>query len=219
MLFRKKIFYALSFLVFIFLKSSIGVVYSQNIYECDSYCRNKLKNKSERNLPKKLYIQTKNFKNYRKKHRLRIVTGNYDSENLNILNNSLYFIYSGWGFGLNSFKYEMISSENNYSVYSTSLELSYTFGDKWTYTFSTNIVSDGEAKISNSDGEFLSNIVSSNSFSSIFGLDFTLFEILIGMRQENIIYKNFYNKSNKDALDSDFRIDGKQFILGIGKSF
>ena len=100
-----------------------------------------------------------------------------------------------------------------------SLELSYTFGDKWTYTFSTNIVSDGEAKISNSDGEFLSNIVSSNSFSSIFGLDFTLFEILIGMRQENIIYKNFYNKSNKDALDSDFRIDGKQFILGIGKSF
>ena len=31
-------------------------------------------------MPNKLYIQTKNFKNYRKKHRLRIVSGNYANQ-------------------------------------------------------------------------------------------------------------------------------------------
>ena len=87
-----------------------------------------------------------------------------------------------------------------------------------TLTFSSNIISDGTPKL-NSDGEFLSNSVSSNTFSSIIGLDFTFIELLIGMKQENIIYKNFYNKNNKDTLNSDFQINGEQFIVGIGKSF
>ena len=209
----------ISFLFIVLIISSFTAVYSQNIYECGNFCRNKLKKQSEHDLPKRLYIQTKNFKNYRKKHRLRIVSGNYDSENINIINNSLYFIYSGWGLGLNSFKYEMLSSGNEYSINKNSLELSYTFGDKWTLTFSSNIISDGTAKIKNSDGEFLSNSVSSNTFSSIIGLDFTFIELLIGMKQENVIYKNFYNKNNKDTLSSDFQINGEQFIVGIGKSF
>ena len=110
------------------------MIYSQNVYECGSFCRNKLSKKSERILPNKLYIQTNNFKNYRKKHRLRIVSGNYEAENINISTNSLYFIYSGWGLGVNSFKYTLISSENDYSIKKNSLEVSYTFGDKITFT-------------------------------------------------------------------------------------
>ena len=175
--------------------------------------------KSERILPNKLYIKTENFKNYRKKHRLRIVSGNYDAENINISNNSLYFIYSGWGLGINSFKYVLISSENDYSIKNNSLEVSYTFGDKITFTLSTNIISSGEAVIKNSDGEFLSSNVSANSYSGIFGIDFLVFEILLGIREENIVYKNFYNKNSLDTLESDFQISGKQFQIGIGRSF
>ena len=86
------------------------MIYSQNVYECGNFCRNKLSKKSERILPNEIYIKTENFKNYRMKHRLRIVSGNYEAENINISNNSLYFIYSGWGLGVNNFKYALISS-------------------------------------------------------------------------------------------------------------
>ena len=58
-----------------------------------------------------------------------------------------------------NFEYDLISSENNYTVKNNSLELSYTFGDKITFTLSTNIVSSGEAVIKNSEGEFLSSNV------------------------------------------------------------
>ena len=210
-----KVFYLFLFLFF----HSFVVIYSQNVYECGSFCRNKLSKKSERILPNKLYIQTKNFKNYRKKHRLRIVSGNYEAENINISNNSLYFIYSGWGLGVNNFKYALISSGNDYSIKNNSLEVSYTFGDKITFTLSTNIISSGEAVIKNSDGEFLSSNVSANSYSGIFGIDFVFFEILLGIREESIVYKNFYNKNSLDTLDSDFQINGKQFQIGIGRSF
>ena len=85
--------------------------------------------------------------------------------------------------------------------------------------FSTNIISSGEAVIKNSDGEFLSSNVSANSYSGIFGIDFEIFEILLVIREENIVYKNFYNKNSLDTLDSDFQISGKQFQIGIGRSF
>ena len=195
------------------------MIYSQSVYECGSFCRNKLNKRSNSILPKKLYIQTENFKNYRKKHRLRIVSGNYEAENINISNNSLYFIYSGWGLGVNNFKYALISSENDYSIKNNSLAVSYTFGDKITFTLSTNIISSGEAVIKNSDGEFLSSNVSANSYSGMFGIDFVIFEILIGIRKENIVYKNYYDKNSLDTLDSDFQISGKQFQIGFGRSF
>ena len=134
-------------------------------------------------------------------------------------NNSLYFIYSGWGLGFNNFKYVLISSQNDYSIKNNSLEVSYTFGDKITFTFSTNIISSGEAVIKNTDGEFLSSNISANSYSGIFGIDFVVFEILLGIREENIVYKNFFKKNSLDTLDSDFQISGKQFQIGIGRSF
>ena len=164
-----KVFFLFLFVFF----HSFSVIYSQNVYECGSFCRNKLSKKSERILPNKLYIKTENFKNYRKKHRLRIVSGNYEAENINISNNSLYFIYSGWGLGVNSFKYALISSQNDYSIKNNSLEVSYTFGDKITFTLSTNIISSG-GRIKNSDGEFLSSNISTNSYSGIFGIDFVV---------------------------------------------
>ena len=46
-----------------------------------------------------------------------------------------------------------------------------------------------------------------------------VFEILLGIREENIVYNNFYNKNSLDTLDSDFQISGKQFQIGIGRSF
>ncbi len=88
-----------------------------------------------------------------------------------------------------------------------------------TLTLSANIISNGEAIIKNPDGDFLSSSVSSNSYSGVFGIDLTLLEVLIGMRKENIEYKDFYNKTNQDALNSDFQIKGEQFIIWIGKSF
>jgi len=41
----------------------------------------------------------------------------------------------------------------------------------------------------------------------------------LGIREENIVYKNFYKKNSLDTLDSDFQISGKQFQIGIGRSF
>ena len=69
--------------------------------------------------------------------------------------------------GVISFKYALISSENDYSVKNNNLEASYTFGDKITFTLSTNIISSGKAVIKNSDGEFLSSNVSAYSYSCL----------------------------------------------------
>ena len=47
-----------------------------------------------------------------------------------------------------------------------------------------------------------------------------LTEILIGMREDNIIYKEFTSKTNKNKiLENDFEIKGKLWIFGLGISF
>ena len=51
-------------------------------------------------------------------------------------------------------------------------------------------------------------------------LQSSFIEILIGMREDNIVYKEFTSNKNKNkSLENDFEIKGKLWIFGLGISF
>ena len=62
--------------------------------------------------------------------------------------------------------------------------------------------------------------VEGSSNFGILGIPFSFIEILIGMREDNIIYKEFTSNTNKNkSLENDFEIKGKLWIFGLGISF
>ena len=103
----------------------------------------------------------------------------------------------------------------------SSLDLSLTFGKDWTIQLGKGYVYSGNGEISFFDSNQISTKkVEGSSNFGVLGIPFSFIEILIGMREDNIIYKEFTSKTNKNKiLENNFEIKGKLWIFGLGISF
>ena len=156
--------------------------------------------------------------------RFRFLYGSLSVETATSTNNSISFIWNGWGFGQTNENYLDDRTSETLEFQTQFIELSYTFDlseliyDSLTMTLGAGVPS-GEAKITSSTNtEYNSSTVSGFTLISVFGIEFSDFEILAGFRLNNITYTEF-ESSSLNTLSGDYTAWGGQPMLGLGYSF
>jgi len=155
---------------------------------------------------------------------LRLLYGSLSVETATSTNTSIAFIWNGWGLGQTNESYLDERTGEKLEFQTQYIELSYTFDlseliyDSLTMTLGAGMPS-GEAKITTSTNtEYSSSTVSGYTLFSVFGIEFSYFEILAGFRLNNIKYSEF-ESSSANTLGGDYTAWGGQPMLGLGFSF
>jgi len=168
---------------------------------------------------KKLKIETEPHS-----FRFRFIYGSLSVETATSSNTSIAFIWNGFGLGLTNENYldertgEKLEFQTQFTELSYTVDLSELIYDSLTMTLGAGIPS-GEAKITSSTNtEYKSSTVSGYTLFSVFGIEFSYFEILAGFRLNNIKYSEF-ESSSANTLDGDYSAWGGQPMLGLGFSF
>ena len=156
--------------------------------------------------------------------RFRFLYGSFSVETATSTNNSISFIWNGWGLGQTNENYLDERTSETLDFQTQFIELSYTFDlseliyDSLTMTLGAGMPS-GEAKIiSSTNTEYNSSTVSGFTLFSVFGIEVSYFEILAGFRLNNITYSEF-ESSSSNTLSGDYTAWGGQPMLGLGYSF
>jgi len=154
----------------------------------------------------------------------RFMYGTLTIETATSTNTSITFFWNNWGLGLTNEYYLDDRTSEDLEFHNQFTELSYTFDlskliyDSLTMTLGAGIPS-GDAKITTSTGtEYNSSIVSGFTLFSVFGIDFSDFEILAGFRLNNVTYSEF-ESSSSNTLSGEYTAWGGQPMIGLGYSF
>ena len=171
----------------------------------------KLKKYYRERLKEEEYKESKLF-NYRVRALLGILPGE-----ANVSNNSILFICSNYGFGINQSLNEITSSSNNkYKMTNSSIDLSYTFGNLWDLTAGIGYVFEGKGEISipSSATKYETKNVSGFGFFGTFGREWFSIETLIGMRFDRSSYSQFKstNKSEVVSIEETLSVSSIKWI-------
>ena len=169
---------------------------------------------------KKLKIETETHS-----FRLRLLYGSFSVETAKATDTSIALIWNGWGLGQTNENYlddrtgEKLEFQTQFTELSYTFDLSELIYDSLTMTLGAGMPS-GEAKITTTDTNAVHNssTVSGYTLFSVFGIEFSYFEILAGFRLNNIKYSEF-ESSSASTLDGDYTVFGGQPVVGLGLSF
>jgi len=165
--------------------------------------------------------QSKDYQNikYPSKIRFRYLTGTYTSETQEAVSSISSIIWDGVGIGQSVLKYKTSHSEKTVDLENTMIDLSYTFGDEYTLTLGNSAVYSGKFIGTTSDGQkYNSTNVFGYGHFSIFGVEYGIFEILLGYQFIKYAYLDL--KSESTAIYwSSFNDSGSLYLLGIGIVF
>ena len=151
--------------------------------------------------------------------RIRGLSGTYTSDSQELTSTTAIIIWDRLGIGQSVFKDKSSISGDIYDVENTLIELSYTFGDKFTLNFGGRAVTKGKLTITSSDSEiFNSSKVDGFGYSSILGYDFGIFEILVGFQYTNYLFTEFETASLSTNW-ADFQDSQELYVTGIGFAF
>ena len=151
--------------------------------------------------------------------RIRGLSGTYTSDSQELTSTTAIIIWDRLGIGQSVFKDKSSISGDMYDVENTLIELSYTFGDKFTLNFGGRAVTKGQLTITSSDSEiFNSSKVDGFGYSSILGYDFGIFEILVGFQYTNYLFTEFETASLSTNW-ADFQDSQELYVTGIGFAF
>ena len=155
------------------------------------------------------------------KIRIRGLSGSISSGTTTVSNTSTSLIWNSWGIGQSVLKYKTSMSDTSYDVSNTSTDLSYTFGDEWTLTLGLGSVSGGKGTITSSSKEYTTSKVSGSGYFGMVGVEFGIFEVLVGYRKNSIEYKNFQGDpfGTTVTLDTNYKVSGGLLMMGLGLSF
>ena len=99
------------------------------------------------------------------------------------------------------------------------IDLSYTFGDEYTLTLGNSAVYSGKFIGTTSDGQkYNSTNVFGYGHFSIFGVEYGIFEILLGYQFVKYAYLDLESESTA-IYWSSFNDSGSLYLLGIGIVF
>ncbi len=163
-------------------------------------------------------------KNYQKikfppKIRFRYLSGTFTSDPQEATNSASSIIWDGVGIGQSVFTYKTIISGNTVDLENTSMDFSYTYGDEYTFTIGSSSVSSGKLSGITSDSKiYNSSDVFGYGYFSILGIEFGIFEILLGYKYIRYSFINLESESTS-LYWSSFSDSGSLYLTGIGLVF
>ena len=165
--------------------------------------------------------QSKGYQNikYPSKIRFRYLTGTYTTDTQEAVSSISSIIWDGVGIGQSVLKYKTSHSEKSVDLENTMIDLSYTFGDEYTLTLGNSAVYSGKFIGTTSDGQkYNSTNVFGYGHFSIFGVEYGIFEILLGYQFIKYAYLDLESESTA-IYWSSFNDSGSLYLLGIGIVF
>jgi len=165
--------------------------------------------------------QSRGYQNikYPSKIRFRYLTGTYTSDSQEAVSSISSIIWDGIGIGQSVLKYKTSHSEKSVDIENTMIDLSYTFGDEYTLTLGNSAVYSGKFIGTTSDGQkYNSTNVFGYGHFSIFGVEYGIFEILLGYQYIKYAYLDLESESTA-IYWSSFNDSGSLYLLGIGIVF
>jgi hypothetical protein len=153
------------------------------------------------------------------KIRFRYLSGTYTSDSQEATYSASSIIWDRMGIGQTVLKYKTIESGNTVDLENTSMDLSYTYGYEYTLTLGISSVDSGELSGITSDSKiYNSSNVEGSGYFSIFGIEFGIFEILLGYRYIRYTFVDLESESTS-LYWSSFSDSGSQYLTGIGLVF
>ena len=154
------------------------------------------------------------------KIRFRSLSGTYTSDPQEATSSASSIIWDGVGIGQTVFTYKTIISGNTVDLENTSMDFSYTYGDEYTLTLGSSSVSSGELIVITSDSEiYTSSTVFGYGYFSILGIEFGIFEILLGYKYIRYAFTDLESNTTTSLYMSSFDDSGSLYLLGIGIVF
>jgi len=153
------------------------------------------------------------------KIRFRYLSGSYTSDPQEATNLASSIIWDGVGIGQTVFTYKTIVSGNTVDLENTSMDFSYTYGDEYTLTLGSSSVYSGELSGITSDSKiYKSSNVFGYGYFSILGIEFGIFEILLGYKYIRYSFIDLESESTS-LYWSSFSDSGSLYLTGIGLVF
>ena len=143
----------------------------------------------------------------------------YTSDSQEAASSTSSIIWDGVGIGQTVIKRKMSISGITVELENTSTDFSYTYGDEYTLTLGSSSVSSGELIVITSDSEiYTSSTVFGYGYFSILGIEFGIFEILLGYKYIRYSFIDLESESTS-LYWSSFSDSGSLYLTGIGLVF
>jgi len=153
------------------------------------------------------------------KIRFRGLSGTYTSDFQEATSSTGTIIWDKLGIGQSVFKLKTSISGDTYELENTLIEISYTFGDEFTLTLGGRSVTSGKLAITSSDSEiFNSSNVEGSGYFSILGIEYGIFEILLGYQYIRYAFIELESESSSTNWGS-VRNSRGLYVTGIGLAF
>jgi len=154
------------------------------------------------------------------KIRFRYLSGTYTSDSQEAASSTSSIIWDGVGIGQTVFKYKMSTSGITVELENTSTDFSYTYGDEYTLTLGSSSVHSGEFIGITSDSKiYNSSTVFGYGYFSILGIEFGIFEILLGYKYIRYAFTDLESNTTTSLYMSSFDDSGSLYLTGIGLVF
>ena len=153
----------------------------------------------------------------------RVLLGN-TSGKTSTSNSSFSLIWGNYGLGFNQMSFKTTYSKNKvYEMENSSLDFSYTIGEKWILTTGAGYVYGGKGSITIASTaiKYETESVSGFGLFGLLGMVWEGLEGLIGVRYYSTNYTDFNstNTSEVSTLVKAYPISDAQLIFGLGYSF
>ena len=156
---------------------------------------------------------------YPSKIRFRYLRGTYSSDFQEATSSISSIIWDGVGIGQSVFKNKTSHPDKSVELENTMIDLSYTFGDEYTFTLGSSAIYRGKFIGTTSDSQkYNSTNVFGYGHFSIFGVEYGIFEILLGYQYVKYAYLDLESESTA-IYWSSFNDSGNQYLAGIGIVF
>ena len=227
--------YGILLLTLIILSDSFSFVFAQSLYDFKGKRTNISPLYPNINYPninsKKSSVISKDYqskgyqsKDYQKikypsKIRFRNLSGTYTEDSQEATSSTSSIIWDGVGIGQTVFTYKTSISGTTVDLENTSMDFSYTYGDETTLTIGSSSVYSGELSGITSDSKIYSSTnVFGYGFFSILGIEFGIFEILLGYKYIRYSFIDLESESTS-LYWSSFSDSGNLYLTGIGLAF
>ena len=213
--------YGILLLTLIILSDSFSLVFAQSMYDFKGKKTNISPLHEEYRTRKTSVISEDDQKiKFPPKIRFRHLSGTYTSDSQEAASSTSSIIWDGVGIGQTVFKRKMSISGITVELENTSMDFSYTYGDEYTLTLGSSSVSSGELIIITSDSEiYTSSTVFGYGYFSILGIEFGIFEILLGYKYIRYAFTDLESNTTTSLYMSSFDDSGSQYLTGIGLVF
>ena len=201
--------YGFVLLTLFILSNSFSLVLAQSIYQFKEKSTNVGQHNSE------------NYQNIKltPKIRFRYLYGTFNSDSQEATRSTSSIFLNGWGIGQSFFKYKASISGYTIDLENTTIDLSYTFGDEYTLTLGSSAVYMGDLTVTTSDSEiYNSSNVEGYGYFGILGVEYGIFEILLGYQYISYAFIELESESTSSSLGR-FRNSRSLYVTGIGLVF